>query len=131
MLNLALLFEAVFSSRAPLNRKTIASPPPVFSRPWGALISACFSLSLGVLVTGLCFGVRTPWRSHASTLTFSYLTAECCLQAVVSSCSRLVRQIGREVLDAAGRAVRVGATTDEIDRVVRTYTTCYCLLCAD
>lgn len=39
--------------------------------------------------------------------------------------TRLVRiiflsgQIGREVLDAAGRAVRVGATTDEIDRVVR------------
>lgn len=27
-------------------------------------------------------------------------------------------QIGREVLDAAGRAVRAGATTDEIDRVV-------------
>lgn len=33
--------------------------------------------------------------------------------------SNLVRrQIGREVLDAAGRAVRAGATTDEIDRVV-------------
>lgn len=28
-------------------------------------------------------------------------------------------QVGREVLDAAGKAVRVGVTTDEIDRVVR------------
>ncbi len=27
-------------------------------------------------------------------------------------------QIGREVLDTAGRAIRAGVTTDEIDRVV-------------
>ncbi|CAN0088494.1 unnamed protein product, partial [Discosporangium mesarthrocarpum] len=32
---------------------------------------------------------------------------------------RAACKVGREVLDTAGKAVRVGVTTDEIDRVVR------------
>lgn len=35
--------------------------------------------------------------------------------SVVAVC---LPKIGREVLDEAGKALRVGATTDEIDRVV-------------
>ena len=35
-----------------------------------------------------------------------------------STFSPFVEQIGREVLDIAGAAVKVGITTDEIDRIV-------------
>lgn len=47
----------------------------------------------------------------------------CALSPPTPSSCPVSLQIGREVLDAAGRAVRVGASTDEIDRVVSCYDT--------
>ena len=111
MLNLALLFKAVFSSRSPLNRKTIASRPPPPPRVQQTLGRTHFRV-LFALVRRACHRLLF-WSAYAmaqSRFNAHIFVSDCW---VLFACRRLIlfsscpadreRGFGRRREGGAGR----------------------------